>query len=169
MNTYNSAAMLGSGKMYSDLMSRRVRKGSPEARMKMAYLRSLRTGKRRMKGGAFNPFGLITGGLKYWANYGKDWANQSKNDKAELERLRALKKQRGGMYMGPRFGPEPVTNPMADPEWVKAYLAHKLKGGKFELQDLRDGFMGPIGWIRMGVRKRRQREIEQLKKELGEE
>lgn len=42
------------------------------------------------------------------------------------------------------------------------------RGGKFELADLRDGAMGPIGWIRMGIRKKRQREINKLKKELGE-
>lgn len=42
------------------------------------------------------------------------------------------------------------------------------RGGKFELADLRDGFLGPVGWIRMAKRKQRQREIEKLKKELGE-
>lgn len=44
----------------------------------------------------------------------------------------------------------------------------KKRGGKFELRDLRDFFGGPQGWIRMGIRKKRQKEIDALKKELGE-
>lgn len=43
----------------------------------------------------------------------------------------------------------------------------KQRGGKFELKDIRDGLLGPIGWIRMGIRKSRQRKIDALKKELG--
>ena len=38
-----------------------------------------------------------------------------------------------------------------------------ITGGKFHLDDLRDGLMGPIGWIRLGMRKKREREIERLK------
>ena len=77
----------------------------------------------------------IINSIKYWGQYGKSWKNDSDKAKAELNRLRNLKKQRGG---------------------------------KFELADLRDGAMGPIGWIRMGIRKKRQKEINKLKKELGE-
>ena len=77
----------------------------------------------------------IINSIKYWGQYGKSWKHDSDKAKAELNRLRNLKQQRGG---------------------------------KFELADLRDGAMGPIGWIRMGIRKKRQREINKLKKELGE-
>ena len=63
---YNSAALLGSGRVRSNLMRKRVQKGSMEAKMKMAYLRSLRAGKRSMRGGIeLNPFKLIENGVKY--------------------------------------------------------------------------------------------------------
>lgn len=42
----------------------------------------------------------------------------------------------------------------------------KLRGGKFELRDIRDFFAGPIGWAMMGVRKRREKEIEDLQRQL---
>jgi len=96
-------------------------------------LRAQITSSKDSKGsGIFSP---IWKSLTYWAKYGKNWKKDSDRDKAELEKLRAAKKARGG---------------------------------KIKLEDVRDGLMGPIGWIRMGVRKKRQREIAKLKKELGQ-
>ena len=43
----------------------------------------------------------------------------------------------------------------------------KNRGGAINMEDLRDGLMGPIGWIRMGVRKTRQKKIDKLRNELG--
>lgn len=43
----------------------------------------------------------------------------------------------------------------------------KIKGGKFDPQrDIVDILAGPIGWTMMGLRKRREKEIEDLKKSL---
>lgn len=162
--SYSNAALMGMGK------PRRLIKGTKEAKAYMAKLRAMR-GKGCCRGGKklsdyvgsniadrltrfgvqYGPaikaarmkqmkgkgvLGKIIGkSLGYWKNYFTDWHGSRKNEEQELERLRKLKKARGG---------------------------------KFELQDLRDGFLGPIGWIRMARRKKRQREIERLKKELGE-
>lgn len=167
-SSYTNAALRGMGK------PKRLVKGSKEAKAYMARLRAMRgkgcrggklafeppsdfsltnntlrgerlrklmrqiaeqkKKKRQMEGSG--PVGkIITNSLKFWGDYGKSWKDSRKAQIDELERLRKLKKERGG---------------------------------KFELQDLRDGFLGPIGWIRMGLRKKRQREIERLKKELGE-
>lgn len=45
-----------------------------------------------------------------------------------------------------------------------SFGAADITGGKFHWDDLRDGLMGPIGWIRLGMRKKREREIEKLKR-----
>ena len=93
--------------------------------------------------GAGNPVGSIIGkSLKYWFDYGKSWHSDRMRQLDTIKMLEALKRQRGGKM-------------------------RRTRGGKFELQDLRDGFMGPIGWIRMGLRKKRARQIERLKQELG--
>ena len=42
----------------------------------------------------------------------------------------------------------------------------QLRGGKFEPRDILEFFMGPAGWINMGIRKARQRKMEKLQKEL---
>ena len=163
--SYSNAALMGMGK------PKRLIKGTKEAKAYMAKLRAMRgkggccrggkklseyvgpamadylkhnknveyarIGKARlkqMKGNGLLPK-IIMKSLGYWKDYFTDWHGSRKNEEQELERLRKLKKARGG---------------------------------KFELQDLRDGFLGPIGWIRMARRKKRQREIERLKKELGE-
>lgn len=46
-------------------------------------------------------------------------------------------------------------------------LKNELYGGKFERMDLIDGFLGPIGWLRMGLRKARDRKIKRLQDEIG--
>lgn len=43
----------------------------------------------------------------------------------------------------------------------------KQQGGGFDSRDIIDGLMGPYGWIAMAMRKKREREIEQLKRELS--
>lgn len=44
----------------------------------------------------------------------------------------------------------------------------KIKGGKFDpRRDIIDFLAGPAGWIAMGVRKSREKEIEKLKKQKG--
>lgn len=46
--------------------------------------------------------------------------------------------------------------------------AANVKGGKFVPRDILDFVAGPIGWAFMGVRKKREKQIENLKKELAD-
>ena len=42
----------------------------------------------------------------------------------------------------------------------------RLRGGAFDpKKDIRDAFLGPVGWISMGVRKSREKKLEALRKE----
>ena len=167
MGGYSDAALMGMGS-YSKAalkgMGNRLIKGSSEAKKRMAYLRSLR-GKKKTKGGkklrggkisllSLKPYfqqikrhhlsgggpitDLVGNSLGYWTNYFGNWHEERKAQKAEIERL---KKKRDEM---------------------------KKKKGGGTLQDIRDGFMGPVGWAHMIATKKRQREIEKLKKEVGE-
>ena len=134
LGNYSNAALEGMGNYTAaalEGMGVKLRKGSPEAKARMAYLRSLR-GKKQMK--KTRGKGLLKNSLGFWNNYVNDWQTQRKQQLDEIKRLRELKKQ---------------------------------KGGKFEIQDLRDGLLGPLGWINMGLRKKRQREIDALKNELN--
>lgn len=58
---------------------------------------------------------------------------------------------------------------LAEIERLKRQIADKkqISGGKFEPRDLLDFAAGPIGWTMMGLRKKRDREIEKLKREAA--
>ena len=146
------------------LLTGHAPKGSALAKMRMAYLRSLRgrgrtieselrrrdiidkisrgetrmtynpEGRYTMYGG-FDPMAIVGPYLKFTGNWIQNSLMSSKQQKDELEYLRRLKKMRGGKF-------EPAT-------------------------DIVDFLAGPIGWIKMGIRKKRQREIDNLKKELN--
>lgn len=45
--------------------------------------------------------------------------------------------------------------------------AANIKGGKFVPRDILDFIAGPIGWAFMGVRKKREKQIDKLQKELA--
>lgn len=81
---------------------------------------------------------LIGKSLGFWKDYAMDWHKDKKHHQEMLDVLNKAKEKYG-----------------------------KAKGGKFQLQDVKDFFLGPPGWFRMGFRKKREREIEALKKELG--
>lgn len=166
--SYNKAALKGFGK------TNRLVKGSAEAKAHMAYLRSLR-GKRKTRGGAYlrkskSPYdrlfsnyvssrvpsstfararaaydGLEGSGplLDFYKNSLGKWSSRIFSDKAKDEaRLAELRKA------------------------VAAKKAGKTSGGKIEGRDVVDFFAGPLGWIAMGKRKKRQREIADLEKQL---
>ena len=136
---YNDAALKGYGKL---------KKGSKEAKARMAYLRSLRgkgcSGKRsrRTKRTKEIDGGSLLGLLapKYF-NYISGWAKDGFDERAaqknEIARLK-----------------EKIKN---------------KKGGKFDpKKDITDFIMGPWGWLKMGLRKKREREIARLRQEAGE-
>lgn len=120
--------------------------------------------------------------LKLLGRLGKDWWNESHSQQDELKRLEQLKKNR---MRGGKFGFD-KSNALAIREAIQnmrrgdARNAGKIlrdemnrnllrmkKGGKFELGDVRDFLAGPLGWVRMGMRKSRQNKIDALKNELG--
>ena len=148
MGNYSSAALEGMGSYSKAALKgmgkKKLVKGSAEAKKFMAYLRSLR-GKKITKGGkrcmrGRGPIGDVIGNsLGYWTNYFGDWHTLRKAQLAEIERL---KKKRDELK--------------------------KQRGGKIDKNTVRDIFLGPVGWIHAGMTKKRQREIEQLKKEVGE-
>ena len=59
-----------------------------------------------------------------------------------------------------------LENKKKELEFEKMQQKQKIKGGKFESRDILDGLAGPWGWLMMGLRKRRDRKIENLKKEI---
>ena len=100
---YTSAALRGLGIS----MNTRLRKGSPEAKARMAYLRSLR-GKKVKRGKLVGggPVGTIIGkSLGFWKNYFTDWHTAGKSEKqliAELkQKIDKLRRERG---MEPIYG-----------------------------------------------------------------
>lgn len=99
----------------------------------------------RMKGGAAlfgNLVSLYQSGVTRWAN---DWIDEAKNANAEIKRLKhkialrkAMERQRAA------------------------------SGGSRVGRDILDALAGPAGWIRMGIRRKKEKEIRKLKKEAGE-
>lgn len=183
---YTNAALEGFG-------STKLKKGSAEAKARMAYLRSLR-GKK--KGGMINMSGMTEEQIQKWHERQREreakWRERwmlAHPGAIGAPRLHGA--SRGGSIIGAlsairgALAAVRVGKMLARPakrylqSWEKdknAQLAEierleklkKQRGGKFEFRDIRDGLLGPVGWIRMGIRKNRERKIAQLKKELGE-
>lgn len=165
---YNYAALKGCGKK-AQLLSGRVKKGSLAAKVRMAYLRSLRG-----KGHGY-----------YFGS--EEQKRQRLNDRIRMDENHLwLKRQ--PVYGGVKLdGLNPLNAAPAYlkftngwlTDWIKQTKKQKAelerlkklkqtRGGKFEPKtDIIDFLAGPLGWIKMGIRKKRQREIEQLKKELN--
>lgn len=146
MSSYNFSAIRGCGKLT---------KGSPQAKIVMAYVRAQRGKKNKSKKGGMycGPKSLPPRGWAY---------DQNVQGGGVLGTL--FKKSLG-------FWKDYFTNWQQDSDDYykqKEALMKQKNGGSFELRDLRDGLLGPVGWVRMGVRKKRQRELEKLKQELGD-
>lgn len=163
--SFDNAALQGGGAAIINLGSR-VKKGSLAAKRQMAWLRSLKGTKK---------------GSGYY--YGEDAKKRQRlAGKMMLHDNHLWLKQRpiyGGIspftFVGPYFKTlfnwgkswhDENKEQKAELERLRKLKASK--GGKFELKDIGDFFAGPLGWIRMGIRKKRAREIEKLKNELGE-
>lgn len=192
-----------------ELLHRAVRRGSLEARRKMAYLRSLRRGKR---GGSLLATAIGTG-AKLIGNWITGTAKNLRALREERDKLRRMKREkelRKKMAMqnppamtgmgrlikndGPTYryvNSLPSfehTNPMPLIDRMKRLRERRkrredllkrrqetmeniippINGGKFEGRDILDFLAGPSGWIAMGIRKKRQREIEQLQRDLAQ-
>ena len=183
---YNEAALEGCGRRKVTL-SGHVRKGSPEAKARMAYLRSLR----KTRGGRL-PFDYpkhirprkpldLDKPIDRKENMG-DIVRQQMQPRWHITDYKApqnWKRKKGGgfnpfatigksLQFWGKYGKSWYDDSKRDKETLaRLEKLKKQRGGKFELRDLRDGLLGPIGWIRMGIRKSRQKKIDALKKELG--
>lgn len=93
--------------------------------------------KKKQRGGGLGD--LINFAIEGNLNVIRDWAAESKAQKAELARLEALKKARGGGEV-----------------WDKIKKVFIAPGGPI------------LGLIRLGVQEARQKKIDKLKQELGE-
>ena len=52
-------------------------------------------------------------------------------------------------------------------EKLKMKKERQTSGGKIDTRDIIDGIMGPWGWLAMGLRKKRERDIKKLKDQLA--
>ena len=174
--SYTSAALDGCGK---PRLSTRVRKGSPEAKARMAYLRSLRktrAGESLHHALGFNPPPSAMGVHPYHQAMIKKMLDR--------ERMKERKKMKGGLGLEQilSYGLKGTLNSIGD--WVNTSRSmkdelkrlrelKKAKGGKFTFHDFMKIITTPggpvIGAIRVGVEKKREKEIEKLRKELGED
>ena len=164
---YTDAALRGCGRGAKVSLSGRVAKGSAAAKARMAYLRSLR---------GRNSAGKKRGGSRPTA---MDYIKAERQRRAAAYAARYGDKIGGGIlnpfsaiWNGAKYWGKYAKHWSDETKREKDQLAmleklKKQRGGKFELKDLRDGLLGPIGWIRLGLRKSRQRKIDALKKELG--
>lgn len=152
-------------------------KGSPEAKARMAYLRSLR---KKKKGGSL--IGSIASGIgkltfKTW----KRWIDELREQKKRIKELEELKKSQGSGIVGkyPTLSEQNTkllqflqNSPLINAPPKKPYNPWRIqasasKGGKMEGRDWVDVLAGPWGWLALGMRKKREKEIERLEKETG--
>ena len=174
--SYTNAAIKGCGN------PRKLVKGSPEAKAYMAHLRSLRTGTRagkKVNGGFAIPLGVAAKAAGIYANlmgkYIKGWHEDSTRDKAELKRLQEMKKRNGGSMM---CIPNMIGIPNINKKLITMYGPGGIRkkktpsGGAVDWQRVgataRDIIAGPLGWIRLGVRRSREKQIAALQKEAKE-
>lgn len=124
---------------------------------------------------------------KLYGQLVKNWGlNGIKGLKAQKEEIKALeeaikKKKKGGSNIGKLLEKLHLKKP---PKRTSAHVKGKavggcaackryfeqknqVKGGKVTGRDVLDFFAGPIGWAFMGVRKKREKQIDKLKKELN--
>lgn len=153
------------GNFLSGIFGGKVVKGSEEAKARMAYLRSLRTGKRtpkkRTTGGS-----ILAKLLPMYKDGVTKWGSRILSDRASQigrinELTSQLAKKKGGKAM--------LSSPALE-KLRKQIMMKKLRntrGGKFETKDIVDFFAGPIGWAAMGMRKKRERQIADLEKQLN--
>lgn len=99
--------------------------------------------------------------------------------KAYMARLRAMRGKgcRGrGCRGGSIWGTLGSLYAKSLGKWIKGWREEdvaqrrelkRLRGGKIEGKDVVDFFAGPLGWIKMGIRKKRQKEIDALRKARG--
>ena len=197
MSSYTDAALRGCGR---PSLTGYVQKGSPEAKARMAYLRSLRGKKTRGKG--------VPGrgaGINQLYNLYRPAPNPMANPEFAKKYLARKKALKGGSPIGDVAATTAATAASSSlplggiasvySSFVKKWLngwknehdeykrekarleaikaqrtkGKGIRGGQFETQDLVDGLAGPLGWIKMGLRKKRRKEIAQMKKELGVE
>lgn len=121
----------------------------PEAKAFMVHLRELskiirkgrRAGKQLTRGSGI----AITSAIKPYLNLVGKWKDRIISDRAsQKDEIKRLKEE------------------------IEKRKAAKLSGGKFDARrDIVDFLAGPAGWAVMGLRKKREREIANLQKELA--
>ena len=98
-----------------------------------------RLGRNRKVRGSGILSAAIAKGVLYWRDWIKKQLATRSTQKAEIEKLEK-----------------------------RLQRAKSLQGGKFNWDDFKDVLMGPYGWIALGVRRHRQRKINELKKQIRE-
>lgn len=105
--------------------------------------------------------------VKKW---GKDRWKMRQDQVDEIKRLEEkIKKMEGkGQCCGGKMNREELLNVInrVKTKVNKALEKRKYRGGKFTGKDAVDILAGPWGWLALGMRKKREREIKRLKEKL---